>query len=464
MKNVLYSLLLLTHATILNAETNIDPWAKADEILQAIAQPNIPQREFNIVDFGAQSFHKTQHEFLAGRHKREDARPAILAAIEAAVSQGGGKVVIPPGKWYSKGPIHLKSKINLHLAKGAHVLFSPEPDDYLPAVKTRWEGTELYSYSPLVYASNVTDVAITGQGTLDGNRNSQFIGWYKKAKPGYKKLRKMGASGVPVEQRVFLEGECLRPPLVQFFHAERVLLQDYKSIHAPFWVTHLVYTNHAVVRGIKIDSHIGNNDGVDVESSSYVLIEDSWFRTGDDSVVIKSGRDLDGRTIGIPSTNIVVRNNDMGGEDGIGLGSEMSGGIKDVYFYNNILRQGESAFRFKANLDRGGVVENIYIKDFKVENFKNLFWFQLNYPREGKQKFPSLYQNIVFENIEVVAAKNVLEVHAPTEQPLVGVTFKNITIESFDRLFNVENAQDLRFDNVVIGEQRLDGVLTWSQK
>ncbi|MBX2849660.1 MAG: glycoside hydrolase family 28 protein [Acidiferrobacterales bacterium] len=460
MKHLIYFLLLLMLSAITNAKVISDPWAQAEHIVQSIEQPNIPKRVFNIIEFGAQQRLNDQ----AGYRQQPDARPAILAAIDAASSKGGGKVVIPAGNWYSKGPIHLKSRINLHLSQGANLLFSPEPSDYLPAVKTRWEGTELYSYSPLVYAANVTDVAITGKGVLDGNINSQFIPWYQKAKPGYKKLRKMGASGVPVEQRVFLEGAYLRPPLVQFFHANRVLLQDYKSVNSPFWVTHLVYTNHAVVRGIKIDSHIGNNDGVDVESSSYVLIEDSWFRTGDDSVVIKSGRDLDGRTIGIPSTNIVVRNNDMGGEDGIGLGSEMSGGIKDVFFYNNILREGESAFRFKSNLDRGGVVENVYIKDFKVENFKNLFWFQLNYPREGKEKFPSLYKNIVFENIQVKKAKNVLEIHAPKEQPLSNIRFKNITVESYDRLFNVENAEGLGFENFVIAGQRLDGSLSWSQK
>ncbi|NVK25732.1 MAG: glycoside hydrolase family 28 protein [Gammaproteobacteria bacterium] len=459
-RHITYVITVLVVSAMFNDTMAASPWQQADKIVESIAAPNIPKQEFNIVDFGAQQ----RDGKNADTSGQPDARPAILAAIKAASAQGGGKVLIPAGHWYSKGPIHLKSNINLHLAKGAHLLFSPEPSDYLPAVKTRWEGTEVYSYSPLVYAADVEDVAITGEGTIDGNANSKFIPWYKKAKPGYKKLRKMGASGVPVEQRVFLEGEYLRPPLVQFFHAERVLLQDYKSINSPFWVTHLVYTNHAVVRGIKVDSHIGNNDGVDVESSSFVLIEDSWFRTGDDSVVIKSGRDLDGRTIGIPSTNIVVRNNDMGGEDGIGLGSEMSGGIKDVYFYDNILREGDSAFRFKANLDRGGVVENIYIKDFTVENFTNLFWFQLNYPREGKEKFPSLYKNIVIENIQVAEAKNVLEIHAPAEQPLVNVTFKNIEIKSFEQLFNVENAKDIRFDNFIIGEQRLDGTLTWSQQ
>lgn len=130
---------------------------------------------------------------------------------------------------------------------------------------------------------------------------------------------------------------------------------------------------------------------VDVDSSRDVLIEHSWFRTGDDAVVVKSGRDRDGREICRPSENVVVRRNDMGGEDGIALGSEMSNGIRNVYLTDNVLREGASAIRFKANLDRGGTVEHIRVRDFTVEAFENLFWFQLNYPGLLGGGHPSTY-------------------------------------------------------------------------
>ncbi|MCC5021940.1 MAG: hypothetical protein J6386_03650 [Candidatus Synoicihabitans palmerolidicus] len=318
-------------------------WAMADEIVAIIETPVIPDRSFLITDFGA----KPDGSY---------ALLAIKAAIAAAVSAGGGRVVVPAGNWLSNGPVHLRSKIDFHIPAGATLNFSPHPAHYLPTVLTRWEGTELHTYSPLIYAFEVHDVAITGQGTIDGNSDSEFLDWHNTegSTRDVNRIRQMGVDGTPASERIFGAGTYLRPPLIQFFRAERVLLADYTSKNSPFWVNHLVYTDHATVRGIKIDSHHGNNDGVDVDSSRYVLIEDCHFRTGDDSVVVKSGRDQDGRTVGRPSEYVVVRRNDMGGEDGIALGTEISGGVRHVFFDNNILRRGISAIHFKANLDRGG--------------------------------------------------------------------------------------------------------------
>lgn len=427
-------------------------WPTADAIVQSIQLPIIPARDYVITDFGAQP----------GSHT--DALPAIIAAINKAASEGGGRVIIPKGHWLSNGPIHLASKIELHIAEGATLLFSPDPEHYLPVVLTRWEGTELYSYSPLIYAFEVHDVAITGKGTIDGNGKSEFLTWIepKLQNPHQSALRKMGQDGTPAAKRIFAEGTYLRPPLIQFFRAERVLLQDYTLLNSPFWVNHLVYTDHATIRRIRVDSHYANNDGVDVESSRWVLIEDSHFHTGDDSVVIKSGRDRDGREIGRPSQNIVVRRNDMGGEDGIALGSEMSGGIANVHFSDNILRKGISAIRFKANLDRGGTVEHIRVTNFTVESFDNLFWFQLDYPG-SVGNYPSTYRDIVFENFTVENAGVVLEAHAPAGAPLQNVTLRNITIKKAGKTFVLENVEGLRLENVRIGQQVVNGVLDWNQ-
>jgi polygalacturonase len=427
-----------------------DPmWRMVPKIVKSIDEPVIPDRDYQVTDFGAVGDGET------------DARPAIMAAIEQASEDGGGRIVLPSGTWLSNGPIHLESNIDLHVSEGAHLLFSPEPADYLPVVRTRWEGTEMYGYSPLIYAADVHDVAITGKGVIDGNENSEFHSWNDKQEPDQLALRQMGFDGVPLEQRQFGEGHFLRPSMIQFFGAERVLLDGYTVNNSPFWINHLVYTDDAVVRNLTVDSHYANNDGVDVDSSTNVLIEDNVFRTGDDSVVVKSGRDLDGRTIGRPSENVVVRNNDMGGEDGIALGSEMSGGIRYVFFTDNVLRSGASVIRFKGNLDRGGTVEHIRVRNMQVESFENLIWFQLNYPGELGGNFPPTYRDIVFSDFTVQSAETVFEAHAPEVQPLEDVTLRNIEVKEATTPMVLENVEDLTFDNVVINGDRIDGNLSW---
>ncbi len=420
-------------------------WGMVDEIIATIELPRIPAKDFPITDFGAKP--------------GGDAQPAIKAAIEAASKAGGGRVIVPAGEWRSNGPVHLKSRINFHVAEGATLLFGPEAKHYLPVVLTRWEGTELHGYSPLIYAFEVEDVALTGKGTIDGNGQSEFFSWIPQQGADMNMLRRSGVDGTPAAKRVFGEGSYLRPPLVQFFRAKRVLLEDYTLKNSPFWVNHLVYTDHATIRRIKVDSHHTNNDGIDVDSSRFVLIEDCHFRTGDDSVVVKSGRDLDGRNVGKPSEYVVVRRNDMGGEDGIALGSEMSGDVRHVFFEDNVLRKGVSAIRFKANLDRGGTVEHIRVRNFTVESFDNLFWFQLDYPGQLGGNFPSTYRDIVFENFTVEKAGTVFDGDAPAAAPLTEVVLRNIRIKEAGRTFVLKNVEGLVLDGVTIGGQTLNGRL-----
>ncbi|MBC3765501.1 glycoside hydrolase family 28 protein [Neptunicella marina] len=422
--------------------------SEIDDIIKQIQLPDIPNNSADIRQFGAKA------------DDNKDDRDAILKAINQLANNGGGKLVVPKGKWLSNGPIVLKSNIELHLSEGAHLLFSAHARDYLPVVKTRWEGTEVFAYSPLIYAKDVHDVAITGSGTINGNANSEFHAWHKKANDDMQVLRTMGIKGVPVEQRQFGEGHFLRPSLIQFFGAKRVLLENYTSLNSPFWVNHLVYTDHVTVRNVKVDSHFANNDGVDLDSVSYGLVENSHFRTGDDSVVIKSGRDKDGRDINKPSRYIVVRNNDMGGEDGIGLGSEMSAGISHVYFDQNILRKGKAAIRFKGSLDRGGLVEHIRVTNMHIAEFEDLFWFQLNYPGVIEGGHPSTYRDIVFDNIEVEKTQRVFEIHAYKAAPLSNVTVKNVRVKQAETPFVLENVTGLKLQNMVINGQRFDGELS----
>lgn len=435
MKKTLLACAAATAASTLSAAGPGVDWSRVDAIAAAIERPRIPDRTFAVAGVA---------------DGRTDALPAIRAAIEAASAAGGGRVALGPGVWFSKGPVHLKSRIELHLEKGARLLFSPDPADYLPVVKTRWEGTEVMTYSPLVYARDVEDVAITGFGTIDGNKDSGFHAWHPDAQPDFQRLRRMGFDLVPVEERVFGAGTHLRPPLVQVFGGTRVLLEGFTATNSPFWVNHLVYVDHATVRRLVVESRFPNNDGVDVDSSRYVLVERCTFQTGDDSVVIKSGRDADGRRVARPSEHVVVRRNDMGGEDGIALGSEMSGGIRHVFFVDNVLRKGASAIRFKANLDRGGTVEDVGVRNMVVESFERLFWFQLDYPGELGGNFPAHYRNIVFEDLRVQDVGTFFEAHAPAAAPLEGVLLKKVSVASVKTPFVLENVRGLRLEDVTI--------------
>ncbi|MBV1908061.1 MAG: glycoside hydrolase family 28 protein [Kangiellaceae bacterium] len=444
-------------ATSLVAKSLIEDPKKVDYVDKAIAnivstiqKPKISSRSVSITEFGAQ----------AGLNI--DSRSAINSAITTLSRKGGGRVIIPKGIWLSNGPVILKSGIDLHLEQGATLLFGSEAKDYLPVVKQRWEGTEVYTYSPLIYANNVKDVAITGLGIIDGNGDSEFHPWYKQQSADIQALRSMGIEGVPVDNRIFGKGHYLRPPLIQIFGGERILLKDYTTKNSPFWVNHLVYSEHVTVTNIKVDSHRGNNDGIDIESSRYVLVENSHFRTGDDAVVIKSGRDKDGRDIGRASEHIVIRNNNMAGEDGIGLGSEMSGGISHVYFTDNVMQSGKAAIRFKGSLDRGGIVEHIYVRNMKIAEFDNIIWFQLNYPGVIKGGFPPIYRNLVFENITVEKANHtVIEAHAHKNFPIENVLIKNLTVKQAGKAIVLEHVKNLRLENVSINQESINGQLDW---
>lgn len=441
------TLLMVSGTSNANQQHNIEE--AVSHIVQQIELPNIPAQEFLLTQFADPD------------SLQKDILPALNLAIASAAEQGGGKVIVPAGKWFVGGPIHLQSRIELHLAEGSHLLFSGNPDDYLPVVEQRWEGTEVFAYSPLIYANNVEDIAITGTGIIDGNADSQFHAWYQQQDADIRALRKQGFHGEPLVKRVYGKGHYLRPDLLQILNAKRVLLEGYTALNSPFWVNHIVYTQHATLRNLKVDSHFPNNDGVDVDSSSLVLVEKNHFSTGDDSIVIKSGRDLDGRNIAKPSHSIVVRNNTMGGEDGLGLGSEMSGGIYDVYFLNNTMVGGSAAFRFKANPDRGGKVENIYIQQATVGQYDHLFWFQLDYPSQWGGNFKTQYNNIFFNDINAAQVDTVFFMRAPDDWPLGKVQFQQVNVEDAEHIFDVNNVTELHLDKVKIGERQITGQLQW---
>ena len=305
---------------------------------------DLPARDFDATRFGAVGDGQT------------DCTAAFAKAIAACHEAGGGRVVVPAGTYLS-GTIHLKSKVNLHVDEGATIRFSTDPAKYLPVVFTRFEGTEVMNYSPLLYAFEQEDIAVTGRGTLDGQGSrDNWWGWTSKARADISALVKMGGEDVPVAKRVFGEGHYLRPYLFQPCRCSNVLLEGVTVKNSPMWTISPLYCRNVTVPQVTVEASGPNTDGCDPDSCVDVLIEKCVFNTGDDCIAIKSGRDRDGHRVGLPSENIVIRGCTMkNGHGGITCGSEAAGDIRNVFAEDCLLNSPNlnMPLRFKTSPAQG---------------------------------------------------------------------------------------------------------------
>lgn len=430
-------------ALVRAADAAPDPWAERDAVLQRIVAPTFPARDFDVTKFGASPL------------GRFDTREAFVKAIAACVAAGGGRVVVPaPGVYYVEGPIHLESGVNLHVEAGATIVFGVLAQSYLPAVLTRYEGTMLYGHSPRIYARGARNVAVTGGGTIDGNgRDSLVVMRDSKARGSSGELRRMGAEGVPVEQRQFGEGKFMRSSMIQFLECEGVLVEGVRIVDSPFWVIHPVLCRNVTVRGVTVESWNGNNDGCDPDSSADVLIEDCVFRTGDDSIAIKSGRDQDGWRVGRPAENIVIRRVLMGSRHaGVCIGSEMSGGVRNVWVEDCTVEVASSAFYFKANLDRGGVVENFHARRMKVQRAREaLVRFGTTYHGYRGGNFPPVFRNFHLADLECEEASAYgISLDGQPAAPIENVRLERVRIKRAKEPLWLRHTQGLHFEDVEI--------------
>ncbi len=344
-------------------------WQQADAIIASIAPTAFPTRDFLITSYGA----KADNGF--------DNTSAIKAAITACNSAGGGRVVVPAGR-FETGAVHLMSNVNLHLQQNAVLSFYTDASHYMPYVLTRWEGVELMGYSPLIYAFEQENIGITGQGILEGNgSNSQWWPWKGKWKhtpwqldPTIDQantrtpLFEMAEAGAPVSERLFAEN-YLRPPFIQPYRCKRVLIENVTIRNSPFWLINPVLSEDVIVRGVNCVSHGPNSDGCNPESCNRVLIENCLFDTGDDCIALKSGRNNDGRRLATPVQNVVIQDCMMrAGHGGVVLGSEISGGARNIFARRCRMSSPDldRGIRIKTNSVRGGLIENIYIRDIEI--------------------------------------------------------------------------------------------------
>jgi len=292
---------------------------------------------------------------------------AIAAAVRDCGQTGGGTVVVPKGEWESAA-IVMYSHVHIQLEDGARVTFSNVPEDYLPIVFTRWEGTECYNYSPLIYARGCKDIAITGDGTLYGNGESWWS-WKKLQQGAANTLSDMAAQQIPVEQRRFGTREAaLRPSFIQFIDCKNVLLEGFTIEDGPQWTLHPVYCDDVMIRGVTVRTAGHNTDGLNPDSCKNVLIENCSFCTGDDCIAINAGLNEDGWRVARPCEHIEVRNCTMtGGHGALTIGSAVSGGVSDIYMHDCKVTGCEQGIRMKSMRGRGGYVRNVRFENIKID-------------------------------------------------------------------------------------------------
>lgn len=414
-----------------------------------IPEPLIPHNEFNILDFGAEN----SELFRINK--------AFYAAQAEATKQGGGKIIIPKGKWES-GPIHLESNIELHFEEGAELYFSTNLGDYLPAVFSRHQGIECYKFSSLIYANGKSNIAITGNGVLHG----QGKAWWKyndRRVKAWETLEKMALDNIPVRERVFADtlDHFLAPSFIQPINCTQLLIEGITFKYGPFWTVNPVYCENIVIRKVKVETegkygHTRNGDGINPTSCKNVLIEYCDLDTGDDCITIKSGRAEDGLRVAKPTENVVIRYcQARQGHGGVVIGSETSGGIKNIYMHQCSFYGTDRGIRIKTARGRGASVENIYISDIQMENIKDeaivisMLRYTPRFPEHPVTKRTPKYNNINIENVSCKGAYYGIRLVGLPEQPMQNILLRNIKVES-NFGFEATDADSVIVSNVEI--------------
>ncbi|MGD7060045.1 glycoside hydrolase family 28 protein [Bacillus altitudinis] len=425
-----------------------------DHVLKQIKAPKFPDREFNVIHYGADN------------KGIELSTNAIQSAIDDAHRLKGGRVLIPEGTFLT-GALELKSNVELHLHENAYVTFSQDTRDYLPIVLTRYEGIELYNYSPLIYAHHAENIAITGAGTLDG-RGDEHHWWPWKygtnGQPSQDRDRQllfeMAEKRIPVEERVFGEGHYLRSSFIQPYNCQNILIEGVTVKDSPMWQIHPVLSENVIVRAVNIIGHGPNTDGVNPESCRHVLIEDCYFDNGDDCIAIKSGRNEDGRRIGIPSENIVIRRNTMrDGHGGVTIGSEISGGVKYVYAEDNVMDSPnlDRALRIKTNSVRGGTIEHIYFKNNLVKSLKHeVVCIDMMYEEGDAGPHSPVVRHIEVEGLKSSGGRYGVKIAAYSHSPVTHFKMKDCVIDDVTYPLSLEHAVSPSFQKVVINGEHIN--------
>lgn len=407
------------------------------------------QNFYNVLKYGA---------------KNDSSKLATLAiknAIDAASKAGGGTVYFPAGK-YLTGSIHLKSNITILIDAGAELHFSDNFDDYLPMVKSRYEGVDVTSFSPLFYAYKAENISIIGRGLIDGHGKKwwDFVEGYKEGQARSKWQTMFDGLNkdiiLPEDPKQMKRG-FLRPPFIQTMFCKNVLIDGITIKNSPFWTVNPEFCENVKIHAVTINNpHSPNTDGINPESCKNVHISDCHISVGDDCITIKSGKDAPGRKMAVPAENYTITNCTMlSGHGGVVIGSEMSGDVRKIVISNCVFDGTDRGIRIKTARGRGGIVEEIRVSNIIMKNIgQQAIVLDMQYAKtnvepvsERTPKFRNIHFSNITGQVNQAAYLNGLE-----EMPIENITFSDINMDA-NTGFSIGFSNKIEFHNVQVNTE-----------
>lgn len=416
----------------------------------------LAQQYYNVIKYGARN------------DSSRKATTAIAKAIAAASKAGGGTVYFPAGK-YLTGPIHLKSNITVLIDAGAELHFSDDFDDYLPMVKSRYEGVDVTSFSPLFYAYEAENIAIKGRGLIDGHGRKwwHFVEGYKEGQERSKWQYIFDSLNrnilLPDDPRQMKRG-FLRPPFIQPMYCKNVQIEGITIRNSPFWTINPEFCENVTVNGVTINNPPSpNTDGINPESCKYVHISNCHISVGDDCITIKAGKDIPGRTKAAPAQNYTITNCTMlSGHGGVVIGSEMSGDVKNIVISNCVFDGTDRGIRIKTARGRGGIVEDIRVDNIVMKNIRDqAIVLDMEYakvPVEAVSERTPKFRNIRFSNITAYT-KTALYINGLDEMPVQEISLNDVYFEA-EQGITIRKAKDIELNKVRINVKRGSPLVT----
>ena len=401
----------------------------------------------NICDYGADNTGK------------KNSSPIINRLIDSLNKNSGGTIYFPAGK-YLCGPIIMKSNITLFTDAGAYILFSDNFNDYLPMVQSQWEGIRVKTFVSQIYAIDAQNISIKGEGHFEGNGKKWWDFWYdvsrnNKNDSEWQKIFVAENKAILAKSAYLPQmHNFLRPPMVLFYNCKDITIEDVSFSNPPFWTIVPVYCENTTIDNVTINNpgDSPNTDGIDPCSCRNMRISNCHITVGDDCIVIKSGRDEDGREAAVPTENIAITNCTMlNGHGGVVIGSEMSGDVKRITISNCVFEGTDRGIRMKTMRGRGGVVEDIRISNIVMRNIvgEGIVMNMRYQPSEIEpisERTPA-FRKIHISNVDIVDAKKGIAIYGLEEQSIDEVSFSDLSIKAENGI-EANYAENIIFDNI----------------